>query len=262
MNMRQPVWFACGDTGLLLDFSGYGPSFGLPPLATDVRAQLTRNARLLGQMVRQHVNENTICGITDIVPGLCSILFHYDPLLTSAADIKAMVSLFLDRLDEAADTPAQLWRLPVCYGGAFGPDLDEVAKRTKLTPEEVITRHTASVLEVAIMGFLPGLGYMTGVDNALYLPRRSDPRTFVAQGSVGIAMDQTVIYPLDSPGGWNLIGRMPIPLFDQRRAQPILLTAGDKVCFHAVSENEFSALEAACADGHLPICPTMSEEAS
>ena len=102
--MRQPVWFACGDTGLLLDFSGYGPSFGLPPLATDVRAQLTRNARLLGQMVRQHVDENTICGITDIVPGLCSILFHYDPLLTSAADIKAMVSLFLDRLDEAADT--------------------------------------------------------------------------------------------------------------------------------------------------------------
>ena len=260
--MRQPVWFACGDTGLLLDFSGYGPSFGLPPLATEDRAKLTRNARLLGQLVRQQVDEGADRGITDIVPGLCSILFHYDPLLTSAADIKAMVSLFLDRLDEATDTTAPLWRLPVCYEGVFGPDLDEVANRTSLTPEEVITRHTSCVLEVAIMGFLPGLGYMTGVDEALYLPRRSEPRTFVAQGSVGIAMDQTVIYPLDSPGGWNLIGRMPVPLFDQTRDQPILLTAGDKVCFYAVSEHEFEEIEAACADGHLPISPTMSEDAS
>ena len=260
--MRQPVWFACGDTGLLLDFSGYGPSFGLPPLATEDRAKLTRNARLLGQLVRQQVDEGADRGITDIVPGLCSILFHYDPLLTSAADIKAMVSLFLDRLDEATDTTAPLWRLPVCYGGAFGPDLDEVAKRTSLTPDEVITRHTSCVLEVAIMGFLPGLGYMTGVDEALYLPRRSEPRTFVAQGSVGIAMDQTVIYPLDSPGGWNLIGRMPIPLFDQTRDQPILLTAGDKICFYAVSAHEFKEIEAACADGHLPVSPTMSEDAS
>ena len=260
--MRQPVWFACGDTGLLLDFSGYGPSFGLPPLASEDRAQLTRNARLLGQLVRQQVDERAVCGITDIVPGLCSILFHYDPLLTSAADIKAMVSLFLDRLDEATDTTAPLWRLPVCYGGAFGPDLDEVAKRTSLTPDEVITCHTSCVLEVAIMGFLPGLGYMTGVDEALYLPRRSEPRTFVAQGSVGIAMDQTVIYPLDSPGGWNLIGRMPIPLFDQTRDQPILLTAGDKICFYAVSAHEFKEIEAACADGHLPVSPTMSEDAS
>ena len=260
--MRQPVWFACGDTGLLLDFSGYGPSFGLPPLTSEDRAQLTRNARLLGQLVRQQVDENAVRGITDIVPGLCSILFHYDPLLTSAADIKAIVSLFLDRLDEATDTTAPLWRLPVCYGGVFGPDLDEVATRTGLTPDEVITRHTSCVLEVAIMGFLPGLGYMTGVDEALYLPRRSEPRTFVAQGSVGIAMDQTVIYPLDSPGGWNLIGRMPIPLFDQTRDQPILLTAGDKICFYAVSAHEFKEIEAACADGHLPVSPTMSEDAS
>lgn len=111
------------------------------------------------------------------------------------------------------------------------------------------------------MGFLPGLGYMTGVDEALYLPRRSEPRTFVAQGSVGIAMDQTVIYPLDSPGGWNLIGKMPIPLFDQARDTPILFAAGDKVRFYPVSEDEFVELAASCADGHLPLSPALSEEA-
>ena len=249
--MRQPVWFACGDTGILLDFSGYGPSLGLPPLPPDARASLTRKARQLGQMINQH-SADTL-GITDIVPGLCSVLFHYDPALITAAEIKQQVSLYLDQLDEGKEIAAPLWRLPVCYDGAFGPDLDKVARATRLSPDEVIARHTAAVLEVAIMGFLPGLGYMTGVDEALYLPRRSEPRTFVAQGSVGIAMDQTVIYPLDSPGGWNLIGRMPIPLFDQQRKEPILFTAGDRVCFYAVSRDEFEDLAAACADGHLPI---------
>ena len=259
--MRQPVWFACGDTGLLLDFSGYGPSLGLPPLSPETRAGLTRKARQLGQMIKQHTDAGQHSGITDIVPGLCSVLFHYDPIATTATDIKQHVSLCLDQLDETTQQTAPLWRLPVCYGGRFGPDLDEVAAKTGLTPEDVITRHTSCTLEVAIMGFLPGLGYMTGVDEALYLPRRSEPRTFVAQGSVGIAMDQTVIYPLDSPGGWNLIGRMPIPLFDQQRDTPILFAAGDKVSFFAVSEDEFSELAEACAEGQLPLRPTPAEQA-
>ena len=259
--MRQPVWFACGDTGLLLDFSGYGPSLGASPLSAENRGGLTRKARQLGQMIKQRVDKGQAEGITDIVPGLCSVLIHYDPLIITSAAIKQQISLFLDQLDETSESPAPLWHLPVCYGGTFGPDLDEVAKRTNLSPEEVISRHTSCMLEVAIMGFLPGLGYMTGVDEALYLPRRSEPRTFVAQGSVGIAMDQTVIYPLDSPGGWNLIGKMPIPLFDQARDTPILFAAGDKVRFYPVGEDEFAELAASCADGHLPLSPVLSEEA-
>lgn len=254
--MRQPVWFACGDTGLLLDFSGYGPSLGLPPLDPDIRASLTRKARQLGQIIRQRVDDGELDGITDITPGLCSVLFHYNPVNIHAAEIKQTISLFLDQLDDETQSATPLWRLPVCYGGEYGPDLDDVATATGLRPEEVIARHTACVLEVAIMGFLPGLGYMTGVDEALYLPRRSEPRTFVPQGSVGIAMDQTVIYPLDSPGGWNLIGRMPIPLFDQARENPILLTAGDRICFHPVSAEEYDDLAAACSDGRLPVVPT------
>ena len=112
------------------------------------------------------------------------------------------------------------------------------------------------------MGFLPGLGYLTGVDDALHLPRRSVPRTFVPQGSVGLAMDQTVIYPLNSPGGWNLIGRMPIPLFDQKRENPILFSAGDQVSFYAVNADKYEELAASCVDGNLPICPEQIDEAA
>ena len=112
------------------------------------------------------------------------------------------------------------------------------------------------------MGFLPCPGYLTGVDDALHLPRRSVPRPFVPQGSVGLAMDQTVIYPLNSPGGWNLIGRMPIPLFDQKRENPILFSAGDQVSFYAVNADKYEELAASCVDGNLPICPEQGDEAA
>ena len=259
--MRQPVWFACGDTGLLLDFSGYGPGLKRAVIPATNRAELTRKARQLGKMIREKVDSGAFQGLTDIVPGLCSVLFHYDPIKVTAAELKQTVSLYLEQLDLSQQAPAPLWRLPVCYEEKFAPDLQDVASRTNLTPEEVISLHTSSILEVAIMGFLPGLGYLTGVADALYLPRRSEPRTSVPQGSVGLAMDQTVIYPLDSPGGWNLIGRMPIPLFDQRRENPILFSAGDQVSFYAVSTNEYERLEASFADGNLLVRPEQANEA-
>lgn len=260
--MRQPVWFACGDTGLLLDFSGYGPSLGQATIAAAERADLTRKARQLGQIMREKANNGTFHGLTDIVPGLCSVLFHYDPVRITAAELKQTVYLNLEQLDLAQPAQVPLWRLPVCYEEDFAPDLQDVASRTNLTPNKVIALHTGRVLEVAIMGFLPGLGYLTGVDEGLYMPRRSEPRTFVPKGSVGLAMDQTVIYPLDSPGGWNLIGRMPIPLFDLNRENPILFSAGDRVSFYAVSGDEYERLTASCADGNLPLGPEQVGEAA
>ena len=260
--MRQPVWFACGDTGLLLDFSGYGPGLGQVAIPATDRANLTRKARQLGQMMREKADSGAFRGLTDIVPGLCSVLFHYDPVIITAAELKQIVSLHLEQLDLCQQTPASLWRLPVCYEEKFAPDLKDVVRKTNLTPDEVIALHTSRILEVAIMGFLPGLGYLTGVDNALHLPRRSEPRTFVPQGSVGLAMDQTVIYPLNSPGGWNLIGRMPIPLFDQKRENPILFSAGDRVSFYAVNADKYEELAASCVDGNLPICPEQADEAA
>ncbi len=260
--MRRPVWFPCGDTGLLLDFSGYGHGLGPATIPAIERANLTRKARQLGQMMYEKADSGAFQGLTDIVPGLCSVLFHYDPVIVTAAELKQTVSLNLEQLNLSQQAPTPLWRLPVCYEENFAPDLHDVASRTNLTPDGVIALHTSRILEVAIMGFLPGLGYLTGVDNALYLPRRSEPRTFVPKGSVGLAMDQTVIYPLDSPGGWNLIGRMPIPLFDQEREKPILFSAGDRVTFYAVCIDEYEHLAALCADGNLPLGPEKANESA
>ncbi len=259
--MRQPVWFACGDTGLLLDFLGYSPGLGQTAIPVTDRTKLTRKARQLGQMIREKADSRAFHGLTDIVPGLCSVLFHYDPVIITAAELKQKVSLHLEQLDLSQQTPTRLWRLPVCYDEEFAPDLKDVISKTNLTPNELISLHTGRILEVAIMGFLPGLGYLTGVDDTLHLPRRSEPRTFVPQGSVGLAMDQTVIYPLNSPGGWNLIGRMPIPLFDQKRENPILFSAGDQVSFYAVSKDKYEELAASCVDGNLPISPEQADEA-
>ncbi len=127
------------------------------------------------------------------------------------------------------------------YGGEAGPDLEQVAGQCNMDEEQVIELHCTTELEIGIMGFLPGLAYMTGLHPSLHLPRRAEPRTHVRGGSVAIAMDQTVIYPLDSPGGWNLIGLMPIPLFDARRAEPVLLTAGER-CVFILSPNRNTAI--------------------
>ena len=113
--MRQPVWFACGDTGLLLDFSGYSPGLGQAAIPVTDRASLTRKARQLGQMMREKADSGAFRGLTDIVPGLCSVLFHYDPVIITAAELKQIVSLHLEQLDLSQQTPARLWRLPVCY---------------------------------------------------------------------------------------------------------------------------------------------------
>ena len=248
----KPVWFPAGDKGVLLDLTGYGAQLGgLPP--ADKRQTLTRYARTLSQQIEQLRLAGKLVGITDIVPGLASLLVHYNPLHITAEQIKSAVAMLLEGTDDSPSRPTRKWCLPVLYGGAAGPDLEEVAARCQISAEEVITRHCQTELEIGIMGFLPGLAYMTGLDSVLHLPRRSEPRTHVPGGSVAIAMDQTVIYPLDSPGGWNLIGKMPIPLFDAKRPEPVLLRAGEKISFRAITPAEYDALQLACANGQLPI---------
>lgn len=250
----KPVWFPAGDRGLLLDLTGYSAQLGgLPPSAE--RQALTRFARALGQRISGLCETGQLTGITDLVPGLASLLIHYDALQIRAEDIKKAVFLILEAEQDIAARPARIWRLPVLYGGDAGPDLEEVSKRCDMSMEQVIELHCTTELEIGIMGFLPGLAYMTGLHPSLHLPRRAEPRTHVPGGSVAIAMDQTVIYPLDSPGGWNLIGRMPIPLFDARRTAPVLLNAGERVGFYPVTEQEYQHLQDGCRDGHLPITP-------
>lgn len=132
--------------------------------------------------------------------------------------------------------------IPVCYGGEYGPDLDALAEHARLSRDEVIGRHVAAGYTVAMLGFAPGFPYLLGLDPALHVPRRADPRTRVPAGSVAIGGAQTGIYPRELPGGWNLIGRTPLVLFDPDRDPPCLLAPGDRVRFCAISAEEFAAL--------------------
>jgi inhibitor of KinA len=143
----------------------------------------------------------------------------------------------------AADyAPGPLIEIPVCYGGELGPDLDIVASHTQLAPEEVIARHAQPDYLVYMVGFAPGFPYLGGLDARLATPRRARPRPLVPAGAVGIAGLQTGIYSLPTPGGWRLIGRTPLRLFDPSRAQPSLLQAGDRLRFVPISMQEFQCL--------------------
>ena len=175
-------------------------------------------------------------GVRDIVPTYRSVAVYYDPLRIDFARLSDLLTLEAAAagVDDASRrhhrSPV---RVPVRYGGADGPDLAAVAAFANVSEAEVIARHTARVYRVFMMGFLPGFPYMGTVDPTIAAPRRASPRLRVPSGSVGIAGSQTGIYPVESPGGWQLIGRTPLRPFDLSRADPFLLEAGDDVEFVA-----------------------------
>ena len=176
-------------------------------------------------------------GVRDIAPGYSTLGIHFDPLQTDLAALEqAIASEFaaLASLDEvAARDPIEI---PVEYGGAHGPDLDAVAAHAGCSVAEVITRHSERTYRVYMLGFVPGFAYMGRVDPSIAAPRHRVPRERVPAGSVGIAGLQTGVYPVESPGGWQLIGRTPTIMFDADRAQPSLLKAGDLVRFVPTGE--------------------------
>ena len=193
--------------------------------------------------------------VLDVVPGFNNVCIQYNPLKTSSSAITEALGPIVPEVSAAEAADSRHWRMPVLYGGEGGPDLDEVAERTGLSAEEVVERHLARTLTVAIMGFMPGLGYLRGTDPALALPRRPEPRKRVPALSLGIVMDQCVIYPLASPGGWNLIGRVPVRIFDPRREDPVLFRPGDRVSFRRVDESEFRDLDERAAEGEAVLDP-------
>ena len=181
-----------------------------------------------------------ITGLSELVPAFASIAIHYDPALASFDDIAAAVTPFLDRLDGERLAPARVVEIPVCYGGTYGPDLDYVARAHDLSPGDVVDLHTAPEYLVHMIGFAPGFPYLGGLDERLVTPRRDTPRTRVPAASVGIGGSQTGVYPIETPGGWHLIGRTPLRLFEPRRTPATLLAAGDRVRFRAISAVEFA----------------------
>lgn len=177
-------------------------------------------------------------GIESTIPAYSSLLIYYHPLKISAKELQERLSQLEPDLKEAEVSSFRLIKIPVIYGGEYGPDLDFVALHNNLTSEEVIKKHSSAKYQVFMMGFSPGFPYLSGLPAEISAPRLPNPRLKVKAGSVGIAGSQTGIYPQDTPGGWRIIGWTPLKLYDPERLNPILLEIGDRVCFLPVKEEE------------------------
>jgi inhibitor of KinA len=206
--------------------------------------------RSVRAMVRALENAG-IPGAAEIVPGFTTVTVHYDPTSLHISDDPALtpydvmhrnVSSVLESVVDDAAIDGNSVEIPVCYGGEFGPDLEQVASHSGLTAAQVIELHSTAEYRVHLLGFLPGFPYLGGLDPRLATPRRDTPRTVVPAGSVGIGGAQTGVYPLESPGGWQLIGRSPVVLFDPLRSPPTLLAPGDLVRFRAIDRREYDSL--------------------
>lgn len=234
----QP-WVAspAGDSCLVLKFGQV--------LSTDTNRRVAHCAKQLNEAVRT----GELSAVTDIVPAMVSVGVHYRPEQVPCADdecpfeaLTRQLEAVLCKANTAQGSAARRIEIPVCYGGDHGPDLEEVAASLKLTPQALIELHCGQWLDVLMMGFAPGHPYIGVLDSQLNPGRRATPRTQVAAGSIGLANRQSVIYPLELPGGWSLIGRTPLTMFDAYRQAPCLLQSGDKIRFVPIEPSTFESL--------------------
>lgn len=188
-------------------------------------------------------------GIVDLVPTYRSLLVYYDPRRCTPSRLEAELTRLIEEAATTELPPPRVLDVPTCYGGEFGPDLDFVAKHAGLAPDEVVAIHTSDDYLVYMMGFTPGFTYLGGMSEKIAAPRLQTPRTIIPAGSVGIAQKQTGIYPVDSPGGWQLIGRTPLRLFDPLRQPPVLVEAGDFIRFVRVDRAAYDEVERQIAAG-------------
>lgn len=198
---------------------------------------LTTNRRV-HQLFRRF-QQQPLEGVLSVIPTYRSLFVQYDPWECSFEKLALHLEELLKPSREDLQ-PEEVLEIPVCYGGEFGPDLPFVASHSGLTIKDVIRIHAAPVYHVFMIGFTPGFPYLGGLDSRLFTPRRDTPRIRVLAGSVGIADRQTGIYSLDSPGGWQIIGRSPLKLFDPNRNPPALLHAGMSIRFRPINKDEYT----------------------
>ncbi len=185
-----------------------------------------------------------IPGILEWVPTYRSLLVCYDPAKISCRRLMASLRRLIDKAGQAAQAGFRIWQIPVCYGGEYGEDLHFVAQNAGISPEEVIRLHSNTEYRIYMLGFLPGFAYLGGLDKRIHTPRLKMPRTRIPPGSVGIGGEQTGIYPIASPGGWQLIGRTPVKPYDPKQSLPILFEAGDFLKFVPIGEGTFREISA------------------
>lgn len=227
----SPKYLAAGEKALVVEFGS--------------RIDPRINARV--QSLHRALGRNPIRGVLETIPTFRSLLISYDPLLVRFEELVSRIKAVESKPPERSE-PKTPVVIPTVYGGQFGPDIDFVARHNRISVEEVIRLHASRTYLVYMIGFTPGFPYLGGLPKELATPRLQEPRTSVPAGSVGIAGEQTGVYPVESPGGWQLIGRTALKLYDSARANPVLLEPGDSVRFERIDEAEFWKLKKA-ADG-------------
>lgn len=192
-------------------------------------------------------------GIIELVPTYCALLVEYDAMLYSYSEICNIIEPTLEEgMTNTTNELVTVVEVPTVYGGEFGPDLSFVASHNHLSEDEVISIHSGTDYLVYMLGFIPGFTYLGGMDPRIATPRLSSPRTLIPAGSVGIAGEQTGTYPSDSPGGWQIIGRTPVTMYDMSKAQAALLKAGDYVRYVPIDESGFHRIKALGTD-YVPV---------
>ncbi|MDR0751675.1 MAG: 5-oxoprolinase subunit PxpB [Christensenellaceae bacterium] len=226
-NVRDIIYFPVSDSALRMDF---GKAIDL---------NINDSVRLIYSAVKAR----PFNGVYEIIPSYCSILFIFDPDITNYKVIVKQLKKLLKSSNKQDSIRPRLIHIPVCYDNEFGEDINDVAEYTKLSVKDIIEMHSKPNYLIYMLGFLPGFAYLGGLNKKLITPRLQKPRTKILAGAVGIGGEQTGIYPLESPGGWRLIGRTPIKPYDPYRDEPFLYKAGDYVKFESISKDEYYNIE-------------------
>lgn len=224
---RETKYLIAGEKALVIEFGN------------KIREEI--NSEVRAMMIA--IEKEKIEGIVEMTPTYRSLMIHYDPLKKDYSTLLKELKELENQLNDIEIPSPEVIEIPTLYGGAYGPDIENVAKHNDLTIDEVIKLHTSKEYLIYMLGFTPGFPYLGGMDEKIATPRLKTPRTKISVGSVGIAGSQTGIYPIDSPGGWQLIGKTPLKLYDAYRDIPILLQSGNYIRFVAIDEDTYKKIE-------------------
>ncbi len=224
--MQKVRILTAGDSSLLIEFG------------KEISPEINRRIASMVQLIKeQHIE-----GMVDMIPAFCSLLVNYDPRVVSYDKMKRRLESLVRMDIKTGENAKKIFEIPVLYGGEYGPDLADIAEHAGLSGQEVIDIHSSRDYLIYMLGFLPGFCYLGGLDERIHTPRLSNPRLKIRAGSVGIGGSQTGIYPLDSPGGWRLMGMTPVKTYDPDRETPILVEAGNYIRFVPIDEVEYQRI--------------------
>lgn len=243
MNYAEPRFLSGGDRAIFIEF---GDS-----IDPDV------NQRVID--LKLAIEKAGVPGVLESVPSYRSLLVYFEPLQISAPELRETICRLLQSPIGRELSKRKLIEIPVTYGGESGPDLELVAKHNNLSTAEVVQIHSSARYLIYMIGFMPGFPYLGGMSPKLTTPRKTTPRLKIPAGSVGIAGNQTGIYPTESPGGWQIIGRTPLKLFEPARELPALLQAGDYLTFVSITPEEFTTIQEAVQNGTYRLNETLIE---